>query len=388
MSAYLDCNATTPLDPRVRATCQPWLDDRFGNASSRDHRFGWEAADAVEAARDVVADAIGGSPTATVFLSGATEALNTVLWSYVGFDRWDSKTIVTSATEHEAVLAPCLYLSAQTGVALQILPVGRGGRLDLDHLRAALVARPPGALVALMTANNETGTLHPIREIAHVVHDAEGVLLSDATQSVGRHPLHVSNDEIDFVAMSSHKVYGPKGVGALVGHSAETMRELRPLVLGGGQERGLRGGTVNVAGIVGFGEACRIGREELEGDADRIASLRDRLEAGVVSQVPDTWINGDPDARLCNTSNIGFKGVDGRTLVRDMHDVAASTRSACATGHVGPSHVLKALGLSDADAYACVRFSLGRFTTQDEIDYAIDKVVCSAHRLRRSKSAP
>jgi cysteine desulfurase len=387
MLAYLDCNATTPLDPRVRATCQPWLDDRFGNASSRDHRFGWEAADAVEAARDAIADATGGLPTASVFVSGATEALNTVLRSYVGFERWQDKKIITCATEHEAVLATCCYLCAETGVSLEILPVDSAGRLDLGQLSAALLAQP-GALVALMTANNEIGTLHPIREIARLVHTAGGVLLSDAAQSMCRHSFHASNDEIDFVAVSSHKVYGPKGVGALVGRAAETMRELRPLVLGGGQERGLRGGTVNVAGIVGFGEACRLGREEFEADVHRIAYLRDRLEAGIVSQVPDTWINGDPEHRLCNTSNIGFKGVEGRTLLRDMHDVAASTRSACATGNVGPSHVLKALGLSDADAYACVRFSLGRFTTQDEIDYAIDKVVYSAHRLRRSKSAP
>jgi cysteine desulfurase len=382
---YLDHGATTPVDPCVRDCMQSWEGEAFGNASSRDHRLGWDASEAVEEARDQVAAAMNAPADGIAFTSGATEALNTVIRGYVGFGGWADKKIVTCATEHEAVLAPCRYLCEHTGIALEILPVDKAGRVDLDRLRASL-AGVSGALVALMAANNETGTLHPLREIADAVHAAEGIFLCDTTQAVGKLPLDLRAAGVDFATVSAHKVYGPKGTGALVACSSARGAPIEPLILGGGQERGMRGGTLNVPGIVGLGEACRLVEECLDEDVRRMQTLRDRLEDGILSRVEDTWINGDPINRLCNTSNLGFRGVDARVLIRDMHDVAVSTRSACSSGHSGPSHVLKAMGLSDEDAYSCLRFSLGRFTTEDEIDYAIGKVVASVRKLRRSRS--
>jgi cysteine desulfurase len=384
MSVYLDCNATTPLDARVRRAIRPWSTERFGNASSRDHRYGWDAAEAVEEARSAVSDALGARSVDTLLVSGATEALNTVVRSYIGYDGWAWKKIITCATEHEAVLTPCRALCAVTGVALDILPVDIGGRVDLGQLAASLEAWP-GALVSLMAANNEIGTLHPVHEIARLVHAADGLFLCDTTQAFGRSPIDLASGEIDFATVSAHKIHGPQGVGALVAGGHRTPHKLQPLIYGGGQELGLRGGTLNVAAIVGLGEACRIAREELDEDAARITLLRNRLEDQILAEAGDVWINGDVQRRLCNTSNIGFRHLDARLLIRDMHDIAVSTRAACSSGSPGPSHVLKAIGLSDDDCYACVRFSLGRLTTEPEIDYTIEKVVRSVQKLRRAK---
>ena len=379
MAVYLDHNATTPPDPRVNHAMGPWLAERFGNGSSRDHSWGWDAADAVEQARWLVAN---GANARICFVSGATEALATVIRSYVGFERWSEKRIVTSATEHDAVLESCRYVRARAGVTVEVLPVDRLGHLDLDLLRGT-VRKSAGALVAIMAANNEVGTLHPVREIARIVADADSMFLCDSTQAFGRSPFDGCADGVDFHTVSAHKIHGPKGAGALI--ARQTTTTLDPLIHGGGQERGARGGTLNVAGIVGLGEACRILHEEKDMDIARMARLRDRLEAQLLAQVDDAWVNGDPASRLCNTSNIGFKGVDARTVIRNMGDVAVSTRAACSTGDRGPSHVLKAIGLSDDDAYASIRFSLGRFTTEREIDYAVGKVVASVHTLRRTK---
>ena len=385
MRIYLDANATTPLDPRVHRRMCPWERESFGNASSRDHRWGWDAADEVEQARSLVADTAGVPATDVLFVSGATEALNTIIRSYVGFADWPTKRIVTCATEHDAVLRTSRHLCARTGVALDVLPVDAQGRLDLDRLRRAL-ARGGRSLVALMAANNETGVVHPVREIAALVHAAGGSLLCDTTQAFGKTPVDVAHDGIDFATLSAHKIHGPKGAGALLVRDG-LRRELEPLMLGGGQEHGLRGGTLDVPGIVGLGEASRLVREELVDDVSRMRCLRDHLEAGILSQLSDTWVNGDGTDRLCNTSNIGFRGIDARALIRDLDDIAVSTRSACSSGDARPSHVLTAMGLSDDDAYACVRFSLGRFTTPDEVDHTIGKVVASVHKLRRATSA-
>jgi cysteine desulfurase len=262
------------------------------------------------------------------------------------------------------------------------MPVDRGGRIDLEELARALKAGETG-LVALMLANNDTGTVQAVRKIADMAHDAGALFFSDLTQAAGKIPVDVRREGIDLAAFSAHKMYGPKGVGGLFIRGGEPRIELEPLIVGGGQERGVRGGTLNVPGIVGFGEACRIAQLEMTQDAERVGQLRDKLEAALLAELPDIWINGDRDNRLPNTGNIGFAGVDARTLIRDMHDIAVSTRSACSSGNHGPSHVLKAMGLTDEQAYSCVRFSFGRFTTEEEIDYTIRKVIASVTKLRK-----
>lgn len=380
MAIYLDYNATTPLDPRVLAVMQPWLAEHYGNAASREHRWGWDAADAVEEARAETAALVGASPLQITFTSGATEALNLVIKGFAGYSDWHRKKLVTCATEHDAVLAPCRQLQRAAGLELEILPVDAQGSVDLDQLRNALRGEKQ-VLAVFAAANNEIGTLHPTRAIAELVHAAGAMLLVDLSQLAGRAAIDLHADGADFAAFSAHKLYGPKGVGALYVRAASA-GPLEPLLSGGGQERDLRGGTLNVPGIVGFGTACRLAMQETFADAATLQRLRDRLEAAVLAEVPSVWINGHIERRICNTSSLGFKGVEARTLIRDMDDIAVATRAACSSGQSGPSHVLKALGLSDADAYACVRFSCGRFSTEADIDYAIGKVVASMNRLR------
>lgn len=382
---YLDHNATTPLDPRVHAAMEPWLHGSFGNASSRDHRWGWDAAEAVEVSRGAIATLAGAPASGVVFTSGATEALNLVVRGYVGLDRWSHKKVIAVATEHEAVLAPCRFLCAQTGVRLEVLPVDRQGHVVLSALERAL-AGTSGALVACMAANNEIGTIHFVREFAAIVHAAGGTVLCDTTQAFGKMTVDLAADEIDYAAISAHKLYGPKGSGALLVRRRDLRESLQPLILGGGQEGGLRGGTLNVPGIAGLGEAARLATKSLAADVPRMRALRDSLEEGILAELTDVWVNGDRVSRLCNTSNLGFGGIDARGLIRDMDDVAVSSRSACSSGAAGPSHVLKAIGLGDGDAYASVRFSLGRITTREEIDCAVEKVIASVHKLRRSRS--
>ena len=382
MAVYLDHNATTPLEPGVAAVMQPWFLDKFGNPSSRDHRWGWDAAEAVEDARASIAECIHADTNEIIFTSGATEGLNTAIKGFAGYHAWERKKIITCATEHDAVLAPCQHLAKMTGIEVQILPVDRQGHIDLEQLSTSLCTHKQ-TLVALMAANNEIGTIHPIDEIARIVHNAGSIFLCDITQAVGKMPMNVYAYGIDIAAFSAHKIYGPKGTGALFIRGGATKIELEPLIVGGGQERGLRGGTLNTPGIVGFGEACRIAQQEWKLEAERVKRLRNRLEKTLIAELPDMWINGDRENRIPNTSNIGFAGVDARTLIRNMDDIAVSTRAACSSGHSGPSHVLKAIGLTDDEAYDCIRFSLGRFTTEDEVDYAINKIIASIHKLRR-----
>jgi len=381
---YIDYNSTTPVAPRISGVMQPWLHYSFGNPSSRDHSWGWDASEAVENARLALAGFVNCAAAEISFTSCATESITTVIKGFVSLNNFERKKIITCATEHDAVLAPIRQLQKLTGIEIDILPVDRLGRLDLGRLETAL-SSDKHMLVALMAANNETGTIHPIQAISDIAHAAGALFLCDITQAAGKLPIDVRADGIDFAAFSAHKMYGPKGVGALFVRGGDPRTELEPLIIGGGQERGLRGGTLNVAGIVGFGEACRIASTVMLEEAGRVQRLRDRLENSILSEVPGTWISGDRNNRIYNTTNIGFWDIDARTLIRDMHDIAVSTRAACSSKSAGPSHVLKAIGLSDEEAYSCIRFSLGRFTKEEEIDYAIKKVITSAHKLRRQR---
>jgi len=382
---YLDYNATTPVDPRVNQAALMWHTEKYGNAASRDHAFGWDASEAVEDARHQVAEFCDCAPSEIIFTSGATESLNAVIKGFVTSRKRRNKKLIACETEHEAVLGPCRRAQSNAGIEVEILPVDREGRIDLDKLRTT-VAASAEMLVALMAANNEIGTLHQVQEIGRIAHAAGAWFLCDVTQAAGKMPVGVHTGPIDFAAFSAHKMYGPKGVGALFVRGGSRGIDLEPLIDGGGQEHGWRGGTLNVPGIVGFGESCRIAQQEWRGEAERVCRLRHRMEEVLLAELHDIWINGDLENRISNTSNIGFKSVNARALIRDMHDIAVSTQAACSSGSNGPSHVLKAIGLTDDEAYSCIRFSLGRFTTEEEIDYTIGKVITSVRKLRRSKN--
>jgi len=364
---YLDCNATTPVDERVLTRMLPYFSEQFGNAASRDHAFGWDAAEAVEEARDHVAALVNARPQEIVFTSGASESISCALRQAIGLKR--PRRLITCLIEHETVLGTCRALETRNSIEIDYLAVDSSGRIQEQALAACL--EPEAAVLALMFSNNEIGNIHPLREAASIARTKGISVFSDITQAAGKIPIDVYADGIDLAAFSAHKIYGPKGIGAL-------------FIRGGQQEGGAKTGTLNVPGIVGFGEACRLAKLELREEAERTKQLRDKLEQTLLAELPDIWLNGDRKDRLPNTSNIGFRGVEARTLIRDMHDVAVSTRSACSSGSAGPSHVLKAIGLTDDEAYSCVRFSLGRFTTEEEINYAIEKVIASVKKLRRN----
>jgi cysteine desulfurase len=382
---YLDNNATTPVDPRVSTTILPWLAERYGNSSSRDHAVGWDAAEAVEDARSHVAELIHAGSNEVIFTSGATESINWAFKSLTQFGRQPGMKIVSSVIEHQAVLETCRQLERLMGPRVKLVPVDRFGNSELDEWKHHILRRRP-TLVSLMLANNEIGNVNPIHEVAQMAHDAGAMFFTDATQALGKIRVDVHANSVDLAAFSAHKLYGPKGVGALFIRGGSPKIELEPLIAGGGQEQGLRSGTLNVPGIVGFGEACRIAKAEMQDDAGRMRRLRDKLEQSLLRELPDVFINGDPKNRLPNTANLAFAGVDARTLIRDMHVVAVSTRSACSSGAPGPSHVLKALGLTDDLSYSSIRFSLGRFTTEDEIERTIELVTSFVRKLRSHRS--
>lgn len=374
---YLDYNATTPVDERVLARMLPFFTDQYGNASSKGHPYGWAAEEAVEQAREAVATCLGAEASEIVFTSGATEAVNAAIKGVAGAYARKGRRLVTVQTEHKAVLDTCRALERQ-GFAATYLPVDANGLLALDVLDDALTDET--ILVAVMTANNETGVLQPIPEIAERVR-ARGILfMTDATQAVGK--VSVSVEHADLLVCSGHKVYGPKGVGALYVRRRNPRVRVLPLVDGGGQERGLRGGTLNVPGIVGMGVALEIARAEKATDAARLATLRDRFEAALLDNLHDVQINGQNAPRLPQTANVTFRGVDAAKLVLALRDLAVSTGSACTSGSGKPSHVLTAMGLPGEDALAAIRFSLGRFTTAEEINYAIEHVLAAVEKLR------
>jgi cysteine desulfurase len=377
---YLDHNATTPLDPRVFEAMRPWLALHVGNAASP-HAAGQRASAAVEAARGEVAAVLGAEPRELLWTSGATEANNLALLGLAAAPAYAKKRhVVTVTSEHRAVLDPCLALEAR-GYALTRLAVDREGRLDLGELASGL--RADTLVVSVMHANNETGVLHPLRAIGALC-KARGVLFHcDATQSFGKEPIDVQADGIDLVSASAHKLHGPLGAGVLyVRHRGPHVR-LAPLVFGGGQERGLRAGTLNTPALVGFGAAARIAREAQDSERARITALRDGFERALLGRVPGTTVNGGGAPRLATTTNLAFEGVRGRELVAALPELALSTAAACSSAGGGPSHVLTAMGLAPERVEASVRVSLGRFTTAEELARALELLAAAVEALRK-----
>ena len=377
---YLDHNATTPLDPRVLDAMLPFFTDCFGNAASRHHDLGREAAAAVETARGQVAAIIGADPREIVWTSGATESDNLALQGVAHAPAYAKKRhVVTVATEHRAVLDTCERLEGQ-GIDVTRLGVDGDGRLDLDRLAGAITERT--LLVSVMHANNETGVLHPVARIGALCRERGVLFHTDATQSYGRERIDVNSMHVDLLSTSAHKFHGPKGVGLLFVRRRGPRVRCEPLVHGGGHERGLRSGTLNVPGIVGMGAAAA-----LAGEDDAVRALRDRLETGVRSRVDGVAVNGGGAERLANTTNLSFAGVDGAKLMKQMPGLAASSSSACTSASLQPSYVLGAMGCDDARIRGSVRFSLGRFNTADEIETAIETVAEAVAALRADSTA-
>jgi cysteine desulfurase len=376
---YLDFHATTPVDPRVLQAMLPYFNHVFGNASSRQHRFGWQAGEAVERARQQVAALIGAKAKEVVFTSGATEANNLAIRGAVAARRERGGHVVTVATEHHAVLDTCKALE-RDGCRVTVLPVQRDGLVDVDRFAAAL--EDDTVLASVMTANNEIGVLQPMATLSRLCR-ARGVWLhTDAVQAVGRVAVDVEALGVDLASLTAHKLYGPKGVGALYVRRASKI-ELAPLFSGGGQERGIRPGTLNVPGIVGFGAAAELCGHELATEGPRVATLRDRLLAALQAGLDAVTVNGSLAARLPHNLHVSFAGVDGEALMTGLaDDVAASSGSACASGSREPSHVVKALGLGPAEQWGAVRFGLGRTTTDEDVSFAAERVVALVQRLR------
>jgi cysteine desulfurase len=376
---YLDHNATTPCDPRVVEAMLPYFTEKFGNAASRTHSFGWVGEEAVEVAREQVAALIGAEPKEIVFTSGATEADNLAIKGV--FEAYSSKGnhIITTATEHKAVLDTCHHIEKMGG-EVTYLPVGQDGLINTTELEAAI--KPTTLLIAVMAANNETGVIQPLGEISRIARNRGGLFFTDAAQAAGKIPIDVNRDGIDLMALSAHKLYGPKGVGALYVRRKAPRVKVSAQIDGGGHERGMRSGTLNVPGIVGFGKACELCRQEMETDNGRIAPLRDKLENALL-QLEQTYVNGSREHRLPQTTNISFGYVDAEGLITAINkNIALSSGSACTSASLEPSYVLKALGVDDALAHGSLRFGLGRFTTEEQIIYAIEQLKEGVTRLR------
>lgn len=376
---YLDNHSTTRCDPRVLEAMLPYFCEEYGNAASRNHAFGGKAEEAVDRARTEVAELIGAEPREIVFTSGATEANNLAIKGLAAMHRGKADRIVTVQTEHHAVLDVCKRLR-RDGVTATILPVDAQGLITVDQIAEVLTDKT--LLVSVMAANNEIGVLQPIEEIGRYLKDRGILFHTDAAQAAGKIPLDVNRMGMDLVSMSAHKMYGPKGVGALYVRRREPHVRLEPLFDGGGHERGMRSGTLPVPLIVGFGAACRIAREEMTAEASRIRQLRDRLEAGLMEAIEDVTLNGDREQRLPGNLNMSFAGVHGEALLMALKGIAVSSGSACTSASVEPSYVLRALGVSDELAHASLRFGLGRFTTDEEIDYAVSEVTRAVRHLR------
>ena len=379
LPVYFDHHATTPVDPRVLEAMLPYFNEKFGNAASRNHEFGWRAEEAVENARGQIARLINANPKEIVFTSGATESDNLAIKGVAAALGDKGNHLVTQVTEHKAVLDSCQRLE-KAGYEVSYLPVGEDGRVRLDEVRNAIT--PKTLLISVMYANNEIGVLQPIVEIGKIAKE-KGVLFHvDAVQAVGRIPVDVQRDGIDLLSISAHKMYGPKGVGALYVRRKNPRVPLTAMIDGGGQERGMRSGTLNVPGIVGLGKACAFCQAEMAAEAARMARLRDRLQNALVSALEDTSINGSATCRLPNNLNISFAHVEGESLLMGINDIAVSSGSACTSAAIEPSYVLRAIGVNEDLAHSSIRFGLGRFNTEEEVDYVAGRVIETVRRLR------
>lgn len=376
---YLDNNATTPMDPRVLEAMIPYFTDHFGNAASRNHPFGWQAEEAVDYAREQVAKLIGADPKEIIFTSGATEGDNLGIKGVYEMYASKGNHIITCTTEHKAVLDTCKHIE-RSGGEVTYLEVNAEGLIDLKQLEAAI--KPTTILIAIMYANNEIGVIQPVKEISAIARKHGVLFFTDGTQAVGKIPVDVNKDGIDVMAFTAHKMYGPKGVGALYVRRKNPRVKVTAQMDGGGHERGMRSGTLNVPGIVGFGKACELARLEMADDAARLSVLRDKLENALL-QLEEAYVNGSRQHRLPHVSNISFKYVEGEGLMMGFNkNIALSSGSACTSASLEPSYVLKALGLGDDLAHSSLRFGLGRFTTEEQIDYTIKAVSETVIKLR------
>lgn len=376
---YLDNNATTPCDPRVVEAMLPYFTQSFGNAASRNHPFGWQAEEAVDYAREQIAQLIGADPKEIILTSGATEADNLAIKGVYEMYASKGNHIITAVTEHKAVLDTCKHLE-KLGAEVTYLKVNNDGLVDLAELEAAM--KPTTILIAIMYANNEIGVVQPVKEISAIAKKHGALFFTDGVQAVGKIPVDVNKDGIDLMAFSAHKMYGPKGVGALYVRRKNPRVKVTAQMDGGGHERGMRSGTLNVPGIVGFGKACELCRLEMAEDSKRISTMRDKLENALL-QLEESYVNGSREHRLPHVSNISFKYVEGEGLMMGFNkSIALSSGSACTSASLEPSYVLKALGLGDDLAHSSLRFGLGRFTTDEQIDYTINAISETVTKLR------
>jgi cysteine desulfurase len=377
---YMDNHATTPVDPRVLEAMLPYFTEKFGNAASRSHAFGWESEAAIDTARVQVAKLIGASsPREIVFTSGATESDNLAIKGIAEAYKEKGDHIVTCVTEHKAVLDSCKVLEKH-GYRVTYLPVDPDGLINFQRLGEAITEQT--ILISIMQANNEIGTIQPIKEIGRVAKEKGVLFHTDATQAVGRIPVDVDKLGIDLLSLTAHKIYGPKGIGALYVRSSKPPVKLAPIIDGGGHERGMRSGTLNVPGIVGLGKACEIAQLEMAAEAKRLIGLRERLEEGIFSELDDVYVNGHPKMRLPGNLNLSFAYVEGESLLMALKEIAVSTGSACTSASLEPSYVLCAIGVPEELAHTSIRFGLGRFNTQDQVDFTIRRVVEEVRRLR------
>ena len=375
---YMDNHATTRVDPRVLDEMLPFFSDRFGNAASRTHEFGWSAESALEDAREETANILGANPKEIIFTSGATESSNLAIKGVAQANVSEGKHVITQVTEHHATLDSCAALERQ-GFDVTILSVDKTGRIDVDDLRDAI--RTDTILVTMMIANNEVGTIQPVTDIGSICREHDILFHTDAAQAIGKIPIDVEEMGIDLLSLSAHKFYGPKGVGALYVRNRPRPRVIAQMD-GGGHERGLRSGTINVPGIVGLGTACQVAQQELEHEANRVHNLRDTLAGQLTAPLDGLHLNGPPEHRLDGNLNMSFEAIDGESLLMSLKDIALSSGSACTSASLEPSYVLRAMGSTKDLAQSSTRFGLGRFNTQEEVDYVAERVVTEVNRLR------